>query len=244
LQAECFDKLVGSPLGRWIEKGRGEGSFLAKFARTYHVFSASGGASILSRELYADTAAGREMALDLSAADELSAAPPLERVSALCMRGYLQNQLLRDIDAVSMAHSLEVRVPYLDVPLIDLALSLPQSAKLSELAVMTHPEAASYRATGAKKILVDIGRELLPLGMDTQPKRGFAMPFAYWMKNALRETVDDCRDVATIRRRGLFDAKAIVALKQAFDDNQVGWAQPWLVMMTELWCQTVLDRRP
>lgn len=49
----------------------------------------------------------------------------MERVSALCLRGYSNNQLLRDIDAVSMAHSLEVRVPYLDVPLIDLALSLP-----------------------------------------------------------------------------------------------------------------------
>lgn len=241
-QSSGFDRLSQSGIGGWLEQLRGKGSFLARYARTYHVYGSSGAARMLSDEMRGVSASGREMAFDLLAADELAAAEPLERVSALCMRGYLQNQLLRDIDAVSMAHSLEVRVPYLDVPLVDLAMSLPQSSKLSDLSSLPRPESASYRETGTKKILVDIGRELLPPGMDEQPKRGFAMPFDAWMRGELRNVVDESLDEATIRRRGLFDPQQVRAVKKSFDGNKIAWPQPWLLMMTELWCREVLDK--
>jgi asparagine synthase (glutamine-hydrolysing) len=240
LQTKRFDSLARTRLARKLERYRREGSFLARYARTYNIFGAVGTAGMLSRELLEKTAWGREMAVDLLAADELADAQPLERVSALCMRGYLQNQLLRDIDAVSMAHSLEVRVPYLDVPLIDLALSLPQSSKISDLSRIPRPESASYCETGTKKILVDIGRELLPPGMDEQPKRGFAMPFAAWMQGDMRAVVEETLADSTVRNRGLFDPQRVQALKKGFDDGRIGWAQPWLLMMTELWCREVL----
>ena len=242
LQSTVFDGLARTRFSGLLEQYRGEGSFLARFSRTYNIFGGVGAAQMLSRELQNKAACGREMALDLLNADELADAQSLERVSALCLRGYLQNQLLRDIDAVSMSHSLEVRVPYLDVPLIDLALSLPQSSKLSDLSGVPRPESASYRATGTKKILVDIGLELLPPGMDEQPKRGFAMPFGAWMRGELREVVNDTLADDTIRRRGLFDAEQVQLLKTSFDDARIDWPQPWLLMMTELWCREVLDR--
>lgn len=242
VQKSCFDGLVRTRFGGRLEHLRGTGSFLARYARTYNIFGASRGARMMAGALRLLAAVGREMALDLADADELADAQPLERVSALCLRGYLQNQLLRDIDAVSMHHSLEVRVPYLDVPLIDLALSLPQTSKLSDLSGLPRPEAASYRATGTKKILVDLGRELLPPGMDEQSKRGFAMPFDVWMRGALREVLNDALADRTIRHRGLFDPEQVQLLRRDFDDGRVGWQQPWLLMMVELWCRGVLDR--
>ena len=72
--------------------------------------------------------------------DELRSASALERVTALATRGYLTNQLLRDIDAVSMAHSLEVRVPYLDTVVVDTALSLPDAAKLGDVTLRRSAE--------------------------------------------------------------------------------------------------------
>lgn len=243
LQSAVFNGLASTCLAGRLEQHRGAGSFLARYARTYNIFGSVGAARMLSRDMRKMTFCGREMAIDLLNADELADAKPLERVSALCMRGYLQNQLLRDIDAVSMSHSLEVRVPYLDVPLIDLALSLSQESKLSDLSGVAHPESASYRETGTKKILVDIGRELLPPGMDEQPKRGFAMPFAAWMAADLRDVVSDSLSDETIRNRGLFNPHQVRRLKEDFAGGRAGWPQPWLLMMTELWCREVLEQR-
>jgi asparagine synthase (glutamine-hydrolysing) len=240
LQSSAFNGLARTRLlaGR-LELYRGEGSFLARYARTYNIFGSSGAARMLSHEMRRAGSCNREMALDLLNTDELADAQPLERVSALCMRGYLQNQLLRDIDAVSMSQSLEVRVPYLDVPLIDLALSLPQTSKLSDLSGVSRPESASYRDTGTKKILVDIGRVLLPPGMDEQPKRGFAMPFGVWMKGELRDILEDTLAPRSVQERGLFNASEITKLRNNFHAGRADWPQPWLIMMTELWCREV-----
>lgn len=241
LQHPALDRLAPTRLGKWLEHARGLGGFLPQYARTYHIFGASGSSRMLAPALRDEVQAGREMALDLAMADELATALPLERVSALCMRGYLQNQLLRDIDAVSMAQSLEVRVPYLDVELIDLALALPLSSKLSELSGVPRAVTASYRETGTKKILVDIGRDLLPPGMDAQKKRGFAMPFGAWLQGPLREIFEDALSPARVADRGLLDVRAVARLKDDFDRGAVDWSGPWLCMMTELWCRQVLD---
>jgi asparagine synthase (glutamine-hydrolysing) len=172
----CFDSWMAGPLGRRIERARARSGFLSRYARCYQVFGTGGAARVLSPALREAARVGREPALDVLG-DELPQAGAVERVTALCLRGYTQNQLLRDIDAVSMAHSLEVRVPFLDPPLIDLALSLPSGTKLGNPVPGGRRGAASYRDTGAKRILIDAGKGLLPEGMDLQGKRGFGMPF-------------------------------------------------------------------
>lgn len=242
LQLPFFDALARTRFAGHLDGWRGQTSFLSCYVRNYNIFGSVGAAQTLSAALRNKTACGKEMSRDLLAADELAGAQPLERVSALCMRGYLQNQLLRDIDAVSMFCSLEVRVPYLDVELIDLALCLPHSSKLADVSWVKRPEMSSYRATGTKKILLDIGQDLLPPGMAEQPKRGFAMPFDFWMRNELREVLEDSLAISKIKQRGFFDPGAVAALKQAFHEGRIGWSQPWLLMMTELWCRQVLDQ--
>ena len=242
----AFDSLILGHLGPLLEAVRGSHGFVSHYARIYQIFGACGAARFLTPTLRSLGAAGNELARDISQADEIPFAPPVERVSALCLRGYTQNQLLRDIDAVSMSHSLEVRVPFLDPVLSDLALSLPRSAKLGNLTGVSNPETASYRDTGAKRILVDAGEGLLPPGMDMQPKRGFGMPFDAWLKGPLREVFDDTTSPFTLKKRGFFDETAVARLRSSFLSGKCGWRkcgwpQPWLLMMTELWCREVLD---
>ncbi|MDE2259322.1 MAG: asparagine synthase (glutamine-hydrolyzing) [Betaproteobacteria bacterium] len=237
-----FDPLMFGRLGARLDMVRRSYGFVSRYARIYQIFGVCGAARVLAPAIREVAAVGRDSGLDINWADEIPTAPPLERVSALCLRGYTQNQLLRDIDSVSMAHSLEVRVPFLDPLLADLALSLPRAAKLGSFAGVQNPETASYRDTGTKKILVDIGAGLLPPGMDRQPKRGFGMPFDVWMKGPLRDVFDDALSPMTVKKRGFFDEAEVGLLKENFLAGKGSWPQPWLLMMTELWCREVLDR--
>ena len=120
-------------LDRLVNKVRARGDFVSRYAGLYHIFGVLGAQRLIRPGLRAVAQAGRANYLDICSLDEVSDGTAVERVSALCLRGYTNNQLLRDIDAVSMAHSLEVRVPYLDPILLDFAMSLPNSAKLGDV---------------------------------------------------------------------------------------------------------------
>lgn len=238
----ALDFLISTEkFGPRLESWRGAYGFLPRYSRIFQIFGACGAARILSNEMKLQSATGRELSCDLEIEDILKNADSLDRVSGLCLRGYAQNQLLRDIDAVSMAHSLEVRVPFLSPAVVDLALSLPDSAKLGNLKGVPNPELASYRDTGTKKILVDAAIDLLPKGMDQQPKRGFAMPFDSWLRGPLREVMLDALSRGSVAKRGFFDADEVSKLIEDFNRGSIGWAQPWLLMMIELWCRQLLD---
>jgi asparagine synthase (glutamine-hydrolysing) len=219
--------------------------FALRYADEYTVYGLEQGLGLLTPEALRPISPERLLQRHARDPDELPGAAPLDRVSALVLRGYTQNQLLRDIDAVSMAHSLEVRVPFLDPVVADVALSLPDGARLHPDATLTaNPYAATYRETGVKRILVDLGRELLPPDMDRQPKRGFGLPFGAWMKGPLRDVVEDTLSPAAVRRRGLFTLPGVAKVRESFERGAVGWPHPWILMMVELWCREVLDAVP
>jgi len=143
-----------------------------------------------------------------------------------------------------MAHSLEVRVPFLDVPLIDLALSLPMGSKLAEVTKTGKPvHEISYRESGCKKILIESGHKLgiLPKDIDLQKKRGFTLPFDPWMKGPLREPLDDALSEDVVKRRGYLQTGEVRRIKEAFYEDRLHWSQPWLLMVFELWCRKYLD---
>jgi asparagine synthase (glutamine-hydrolysing) len=85
----------------------------------------------------------------------------------------MTNTLLRDTDAMSMAHSLEVRVPFVDVKVVDYVLSLPGEWKL---AGRSWSKAAARRCDG----------DLLPREFLNRPKMGFTLPFEKWLQGKLR----------------------------------------------------------
>ena len=243
-QQSVFDPLLLKCGGGILYKVRNCAGFVTRYANNYQIFGALGAARLLSPELRKLAQAGQPLHLDLKAIDELSEGSVIERVTGLCLRGYTNNQLLRDIDAVSMAHSLEVRVPYLDPSVVDHALSLPDRAKLDDLSNLSVPTQRTYRETGAKRILIDVGRSLLPKDFDLQPKRGFSMPFDTWLRGPLREVLLDTLSESQVQKRGLLDAQEVSVIKNRFLEGSLGWSQPWLLLILELWCREVLEQSP
>ncbi|SDJ71331.1 asparagine synthase (glutamine-hydrolysing) [Bradyrhizobium lablabi] len=210
--------------------------FLESYGRLYHCFGPPAAAELLS------LATPRAMASDLLAFDQLPQADVLDRVGALCLNGYTRNQLLRDIDATSMTNSLEVRVPFLDVEIADIAFSLPRDSKIAPshtpLAI-----GASYNESGVKRVLIDVAREFLPADFfSRRGKRGFSLPFGDWMRGPLRGILEDTLSDDVVRRRGLFDPAVVEKIKLQFLDGHRAWNGPWLLMVVELWMREVFDQ--
>lgn len=237
-----LDSIVPMHGGYRFGQLRDRGGFLARYYATNPIFESAWTARLLAQVLRGEAQAGRSPHYDLCPIDELPHGSVLERVTGVCVRGYTTNQLLRDIDAASMAHSLEVRVPYLDPVVADTALSLPDGAKMTAHPASWWEGPSSYRDSGTKRVLLDIGKDLLPAGFDTKPKRGFGMPFRSWLKGPLRDVLLETLSEQSVGRRGLLDTRAVTAVKDQFLAGAIEWPQPWLLMMIELWAREVLDR--
>lgn len=244
VRLSLFDSLPPGRLRSRVEQWRYSTDFRTRYVGTYHIFGRAGAERVMAPELRVSAQVGRSPYYDLDATDELPHGSAIERVTGVCLRGYTTNQLLRDIDAASMSHSLEVRVPYLDHVVADAALSLPDRSKLGEVPLSWDRPAQNYREAGAKRVLLDVAKPLLPEGYDTQPKRGFGMPFVTWLQGPLREVLLDTISDQSVRRRGLLDPAAVAGVREGYLSGSEDWASPWLLMMIELWSREVADRSP
>jgi asparagine synthase (glutamine-hydrolysing) len=153
---------------------------------------------------------------------------PADWLTRLEQRAYLSFVLLRDIDAMSMAHSLEVRVPFLDRALGDVAASICHTLKL--------------RDGVGKWVLKHALRDLLPDEVLFRPKMGFGLPYPLWMRRSLAPIVRETLSPERVRRRGVFDPAAVGSLLDRFyrgDDNV--WRKLWTLFVLEGWATEVLD---
>jgi asparagine synthase (glutamine-hydrolysing) len=240
----AFDSLLFARGGWRLGRARECAGFVNRYASSHSVFDPAIAPNLLAPAWRKSAQPGRSPHYDFSLVDELADGSAIERVAGLSLRGYMNNQLLRDIDAVSMSHSLEVRVPFIDPVVADVALSLPDSAKLAAVGELQGAtDQSSYAETGAKRILIDIRRRLIARDVDAQSKRGFGMPFDSWLKNQLRDVLQDTLSSQTVRRRGIFEEAQVGVVREAFLNGRTGWIQPWLLMIVELWCREVLDSR-
>ncbi len=148
--------------------------------------------------------------------------PILSQVSIGELDSYLQDVLLRDTDQMSMAHALEVRVPFLDHELVEFVLGVPDHQK--------------YPHT-PKKLLVDSLGDLLPKEIVDRPKMGFTLPWELWMRKELKSFCED--RVRKLDARGIFVNGAIGEMWQAFvqRDPQVNWARLWSLVVLEDWLE-------
>jgi asparagine synthase (glutamine-hydrolysing) len=137
-----------------------------------------------------------------------------DAVASLELQRYLRNQLLRDTDAMSMAHSLEVRVPLLDDDVVDVALATPADLRNRSGKAMLQ-EAAGFARTG--------------------PKRGFTLPFDAWMRGALREPVQEFVLSDGLPFSWLISQQARASLWRAFEDGHVHWSRPWSLAILRMW---------
>ncbi|MDQ1637025.1 MAG: hypothetical protein QOF62_364 [Pyrinomonadaceae bacterium] len=148
-------------------------------------------------------------------------------VTCMEARSYLVNTLLRDTDSMSMAHSLEVRVPFLDHPLVEFVTGLPQAAKL--------------RKGMPKALLVEALRDLLPSDVVGQKKRGFTFPWAEWLRGPLKARVETGLSELSPALREVLDAKATRRVWQDYLDGKTSWSRPWSLYVLNEWAKKHLE---
>lgn len=150
----------------------------------------------------------------------------VNRISRLELRTYLHNQLLRDTDAMSMAHALEVRVPLLDHLLIELVARLPGRLKFGP---------------PPKDLLVKAMRTQLPRQITDRPKGAFMFPFEQWMKHEWRTAIE--QELCTGAPGGpqiLFVPQGVRALWGDFLRGRLRWSRPWAVFILQRWLRSHL----
>ncbi len=133
---------------------------------------------------------------------------------------YLPDVLLRDTDQMSMAHALEVRVPFLDYTLVEYVLGLPDNVK--------------YPHT-PKKLLTDSMKGLLPENIINRKKMGFTFPWNIWMRTELKSFCEG--NINSLSEREYFNKENLQALWKGFlqESPQCPWYKIWHLVVLENW---------
>jgi asparagine synthase (glutamine-hydrolysing) len=163
-------------------------------------------------------------------AREASSLDSFNAISCLEARSYMVNTLLRDTDSVSMAHSLEVRVPFLDHVLVESVSQLPEAVKIKR---------------GVNKaLLVETLKGLLPEEVVKQRKRTFTFPWERWLRGSLASKVSaGINDMAPALSAHL-NSDAVRAVWLAFEASKTNWSRPWSLYVLNQWCRKHLEAQP
>lgn len=179
----------------------------------------------------------REACRDVDVYEDLTVAvaenPVLDPIARLIYQHcffYLSGQVLTKVDRASMACGLEVRAPFLDPPLIDLACRIPSSLKL--------------RGWTTKYILKRALRNDLPQEVLHRRKQGFGVPLDAWLRGPLRGALQERLEPERLARQGLFEASTVSRLTAEHlgglrNHRKILWA----LMMFEAWCDHYLPGR-
>lgn len=150
---------------------------------------------------------------------ELAGADPVQVVSAWEMRTYMADVLLRDSDVFSMAHSLELRVPFVDKVLVEWWWHQPRAYR--------------YNPERPKSALADAVSDIVPATIRTRRKQGFTLPYARWMRAELRPFLQEMFSLGALARCPWLDAKATRAKWESFDQGHdpQNWPRVWTIAM-------------
>lgn len=157
---------------------------------------------------------------NLDVAKEGFKAPFLSKVSYLEMNTYMQNVLLRDVDQMSMASALEVRVPFLDHQLVEYVHGVPDEYKFPY---------------SPKKLLVDSMGDLLPPEIVNREKMGFVFPWQVWMKEDLNEFCTE--NLNWLKAQSYFNSNAIDEIWTLFlqGNYKITWSRIWHLVVLGYW---------
>lgn len=222
---------VPSGPGRWVrEYGRHLRTDEAtRYLRFISHFSAAEKQDLYSddlRDRFARDATAERFAQILAR----SAAPdPLGRLFELDVRTYLPDDILVKVDIASMAHGLEVRAPFVDHHVMELAAGLPTALKVKGL-------------TG-KVLLKRAFADLVPAPIVNRSKRGFSLPLARWFSGELYGFAREVLLSQAARERGLFVPSAVDELLVRHRNGEDHGDRIWNLLVLELWYQEVFDRR-
>ena len=141
---------------------------------------------------------------------------------------YLPEDVLTKVDRMSMAHSIESRVPLLDNDVIDFAATLPSDLKIHN---------------GRRKhVLKEAVRSLLPAGILDRKKQGFGVPLGVWFRGGLTDVFSDVLASPRTRQRGYFEPAFVDRLvHEHLSGRRDHTLRLWQLMVFELWHRHYLD---
>ena len=161
-------------------------------------------------------------------ADRVKDCDVREKAAYLDVYAHLEPRLLRDGDAMSMAHSLELRPVFLDHKLVEYVFSLPASLRMQN-----------------KRLLLDAMRGLMSAKVYEEivvrPKRVFSFPFARWMAGELRAAIEASFESDRMRATGVLNPAAVQSVWRRFlaHPGRVGWSRVWSLFIMQRWCETM-----
>lgn len=200
-----------------------------RFANWFPLFNREALVDVLSPALRNEVVTGATEYLIAAQLTRTRAKAPLHRMLYVDTKLWLADYLLLRGDKLTMAASIEARVPLLDHPLVEFAAALPPDVKV--------------RGLVRKYLLKRVARSLLPDEIIDRKKQGFPIPIAAWFRNEARPFVRDLLAPETLERRGLLDPAYVT---QLIDDHEAGLADHSVLLMgllsLELWHRAFLDR--
>ena len=152
-----------------------------------------------------------------------SSLDPFTAVSCMEAQSYLVSTLLRDTDSMSMAHSLEVRVPFLDHKLVDYVIQLSESSKV--------------RKGSSKALLVSALADLLPEEVITQEKRGFTFPWENWLRGPLRKDIAAGLSELAPALRETINVNGADGVWKSYLAEHTSWSRPWSLYVLNEWAK-------
>lgn len=160
--------------------------------------------------------------------DKVKGQHPLNRMLYFETRVHLVDDLLVKADKMTMAHSLELRVPFLDHELMELAATLPVRAKLD--------------GNSTKRVLRDVARPLVPPEILNRPKKGFPVPTREWLADDLARLTRDCLLGEDCSLKGLFEASEIDGLIRRHESGREDCSDRiWALLVLEQWKRLFID---
>jgi asparagine synthase (glutamine-hydrolysing) len=155
---------------------------------------------------------------------------PVNRTSYLELRHYMANTLLRDSDVMSMAHGLELRVPFVDHKLAEFLFRIPGASKL--------------KPGLPKWLLIEALQGLLPQQVVRRPKRGFTFPFELWLKKEMRQDMEDVLLDPSANLLAGIDRKFVATVWKDFLAGKTTWSRPWSLYVLKQWVDMFLESQP
>jgi asparagine synthase (glutamine-hydrolysing) len=155
---------------------------------------------------------------------------PLDRVFYCDVKTYLTDDILALTDRMSMHHSLEVRVPFLDHELFEFAATIPSAMKLKW-----------FRK---KHLLKRALNGLLPKPVLTHKKQGFVGPLPRWLRQDLKSYTLDILSPARLARHGLFDERTVARiLTDHFEARETNDTLIWALIVFQTWYELYIERQ-
>jgi asparagine synthase (glutamine-hydrolysing) len=149
-----------------------------------------------------------------------------ERLAFMDIHTHLEPRLLRDLDAMSMAHSIEVRPVFLDHRVVEFLLPVPSSIRMQQ-----------------KRLLLDAAKSFLPptllADLQSRRKRTFTFPFERWLSHDLRNVLKEAFTPDRLRRTGVLEPAAVNRLWDRYERSEgaVGWSRIWNLFVLQRWCE-------